>query len=397
MIHSFSVKNFYSFRDKVEISFKLTQHAPKDERSVQSKTRTRLNKAMAVFGHNASGKTKLMQALVFLLWFINHSFRREPTDIIPFEPHFFSSDDGITEMRLEFDADGLIWCYQVALSRKMVHTESLYKKEKSKQVIVFKRKWNEQSKSYEINGKQQFKGVANANTIRPNASFISIAKQYDIPQALQVISAISQYQTNIDAYGYQNWAIKDLIKTSKFYEENPVIKSKMVKLLQKWDFGLADVESKEITITQSSEKPKNLTVPIGIHTVKKETRSLDFFLESHGTQSAFLLLQPILTVLESGGIAIIDELESGLHLLMLGPILGLFWSKATNPYNAQIIFTSHVAEIMNKLHKGQIILVEKDGNCESHAWRLDQMNGVRADDNFYAKYIAGTYGALPSF
>jgi hypothetical protein len=350
---------------------------------------------MVVLGGNGSGKTKLMQALVFLLWFINHSFRFEPDHDIPFEPHFFSLDDEITEMELEFAVEGLIWHYQVALSRKMVHTESLYKKEQQKQTIVFKRKWNEKSKSYEING-AQFKGVPNADTIRQNASFISISRQYDIPQALQVTSAISKYQTNIDANGYQNWAIKDLIKTSEFYEEYPVIKSKMVKLLQKWDFGLTDVAFKKIIRTQSNEKPKNITIPIGIHTFEKKTKELDFYLESHGTQSAFLLLQQILMVLESGGIAIIDELESGLHPHMLEPILDLFWSEATNPYSAQIIFTCHVAEIMNKLHKGQIVLVEKDEKYESHTWRLDQMNGVRADDNFYAKYMAGMYGAVPS-
>jgi hypothetical protein len=41
------------------------------------------------------------------------------------------------------------------------------------------------------------------------------------------------------------------------------------------------------------------------------------------------------------------------------------------------------------------MLVEKDENCESTAWRLDEVEGVRNDDNFYAKYMAGAYGAVP--
>ncbi len=46
------------------------------------------------------------------------------------------------------------------------------------------------------------------------------------------------------------------------------------------------------------------------------------------------------------------------------------------------------------LQKSQILLVEKEG-LNSHAWRLDSMEGVRSDENRVAKYLAGTYGAVP--
>ena len=52
-------------------------------------------------------------------------------------------------------------------------------------------------------------------------------------------------------------------------------------------------------------------------------------------------------------------------------------------------------EVLNLLHKSQIMLVEKDENCESSAWRMDDVKGIRNDDNFYAKYMAGAYGAVP--
>ena len=48
-----------------------------------------------------------------------------------------------------------------------------------------------------------------------------------------------------------------------------------------------------------------------------------------------------------------------------------------------------------QLDKQQIFLVEKNKQGISDGWRLDEMEGVRADDNYYAKYIAGTYGAVP--
>jgi predicted ATP-dependent endonuclease of OLD family len=80
---------------------------------------------------------------------------------------------------------------------------------------------------------------------------------------------------------------------------------------------------------------------------------------------------------------------------MLNPILDLFFSPKTNPKNAQIIFTCHSVEVLSLLHKSQVVLVEKNQDCVSDAWRLDSIKGVRADDNLYAKYMAGAYGAIP--
>jgi hypothetical protein len=50
---------------------------------------------------------------------------------------------------------------------------------------------------------------------------------------------------------------------------------------------------------------------------------------------------------------------------------------------------------LSKLDKYQIVLVEKDENGISDTWRLDEMPDSRSDDNYYAKYIAGAYGAVP--
>jgi len=49
------------------------------------------------------------------------------------------------------------------------------------------------------------------------------------------------------------------------------------------------------------------------------------------------------------------------------------------------------------VHKSQVMLVQKDEDCESTASRMDAVEGIRNDDNFYAKYMAGAYGAVPVF
>jgi hypothetical protein len=82
---------------------------------------------------------------------------------------------------------------------------------------------------------------------------------------------------------------------------------------------------------------------------------------------------------------------------MLEPILELFANPATNPRHAQLLFTCHAVEVLNLIHKSQVMLVQKNQDCESTACRLDAVAGIRNDDNFYAKYMAGAYGAVPEF
>ena len=50
---------------------------------------------------------------------------------------------------------------------------------------------------------------------------------------------------------------------------------------------------------------------------------------------------------------------------------------------------------MNLLDKYQILLTEKNSSGESDIWRLDDVEGVRVEDNLFAKYNAGAYGAVP--
>jgi hypothetical protein len=40
------------------------------------------------------------------------------------------------------------------------------------------------------------------------------------------------------------------------------------------------------------------------------------------------------------------------------------------------------------------MLVQKNQDCERTAYRLDSVEGIRNDDNSYAKYMAGAYGAV---
>jgi AAA15 family ATPase/GTPase len=186
-----------------------------------------------------------------------------------------------------------------------------------------------------------------------------------------------------------------LLMASRFYANHLDMRDKMSRILSSWDMGLSDIRVEKRPAPLETGELQALDFSFGVHRVGEREHILPFHEESNGTQGAFVLLSHILPVLQDGGLVIIDELEADLHPHMLRPLLDLFFSAKTNPHNAQIIFTCHSMEVLNLLHKAQVVLVEKNEQCESSAWRLDTVRGIRSDDNLYAKYMAGAYGAVP--
>lgn len=403
MLHFFAFKNFLSFKERSEVSFALTQKASSRGWDAPSPTGQRLATAMAVIGANGAGKTSLIKPVAFLSWFIKHSFLQSaPNAQIPITPHFSTPNEPV-EFEIEADdLNGMLWRYQLKATPERVLHEAVYKRPNKKHAkfsYVFVRDWDDASKEYVIKQDGFDLNPTEAKKVRPNASLISTAAQYGVELAQHLIGV--NVASNILRFGRVEH-IQGQPHASSFFHENSTLKKQMETLLHDLDFGLSGVEIKKLDIAAPPEMklPDGVKLPaqyqvFGVHTLSDGSRhELQWMEESSGTQTAFTQLWYLLSVLADGGLAVIDELESDMHPHMIEPLLDLFASPHTNPHNAQIIFTSHSIETMGLLGKSQVFLVEKK-DCESEAWRLDTMDGVRVQDNLYAKYMSGAYGAVP--
>ena len=78
MVQELKIKNFMSFRDEVTLSFEATKDKTfEDSHIVEVAPGVRLLRFAMVYGANASGKTNLLFALVFLHDFVFY----KPDDI----------------------------------------------------------------------------------------------------------------------------------------------------------------------------------------------------------------------------------------------------------------------------------------------------------------------------
>jgi len=394
MLIYYRFKNFQSFTEWTEVNFSLKPQTPrKGWERVSLAADRRLSTAMTVFGANGSGKTALLKPIAFMHWFVSESFGAAPTSPIPVPDRLLDADNP-SEFEAEFaDADGTLWRYELAVTQQRVLREELYRKQSSYS-YVFKRSYNPATESYDI--KQQGFGFAprEARKVRPTASLIATAAQYGVDIALRLSQLNVHYNVNIQ--GRSHLSPDNLAWAAKVFQEEEELKGVAVSLLSKWDFGLSDIAVSEVeTINPKTEKPESI-IKADVTHVRKDGRRfvLPLFLESSGTQSSFVLLALLLPALRDGGLAVVDEMESDLHPDLIEPLLTLFDSEISNPNGAQLLFTSHTTKVLEFLGKAQVMFVEKS-DCVSSAFRGDQVQGLRVDDNLRAKYETGAIGATP--
>ena len=407
MIYSFSFKNFCSFADSATISFEDIRKGieTKSNMFVDTKSGDRLSKVMIVVGPNASGKTSALKALAFLSWFVRNSFvglegEKEP---IPVDSFAFSDDkDRVSEFELVFEHNGEVYQYVLHLCRTHIVKEELYRKEETQHFnYLFKRTWNPQTGSSDIVQRINLKTEVIKEILRKNVSLIaaSVAIKHEI--LTDIASFWGKIISNVNRLG-KSWDTsslgdRGLGEATEAYNKNQALFSKVVQFLKDIDLGLDDVSIRaEEARNPKTGEARKIYFPYGIHKVKEKQYELPFTFESSGTKNMFVLLHFLMPAIEQGGIAVIDELEIDLHPHALPQIVELFANPATNPKNSQLLFTSHSLEVLNHLEKEQIVLVEKMEECKSKIYRLDELKGIRRDDNIYAKYMAGAYGAVPN-
>jgi len=400
MIHSFSCKNFYSFGEETTLDFEVNSNAPEDNGYFLTKSGARLSKVETVIGPNASGKTNLLKVLPFLKWLIIDSFNMKPEDLIVVQSFAFGdAKSKPTKLSVVFEIDGNVYSYTFILTKEKILNEELkltsYVKEKKSTKKIFSRSWNEKEKHYDFDDDNFELPKGFENLLRSNASVIGTAARLNHAESKIIAKYWQQIETNVIEAGWigdhllpnstaQLWEVFD------FFSENSVLKEEAEKLLCRFDLGLSGFEIKK----EKKDNDVSLSVR-ATHFFNGKKEHLQVRYESSGTKQLFVLLKSILSALKNGGIAVIDEFDVNLHPEMVIALFNLFIQPETNPNNAQLLLSTHSHMLLSKLDKYQIVLVEMNDDSVSEAWRLDEVSNVRSDDNYYSKYIAGAYGAVP--
>ncbi|MER8075854.1 AAA family ATPase [Acinetobacter pittii] len=404
MIRSYWFKNYKSFKEEavVDLTCKPSIQGPYFVKGIDGKN---ISLASCLIGPNAGGKTTALKPLVLLGWLIDQSFKINIDDKIPCSPHFFQEDEP-TELGYEFsneafhendDSTSRIYRYIIIIKDGYIIEEKLSVKSSTKFSYIIERKWDFEKKEFVIKSKIKELVSLPAFKNRNNVSLLSLLKQsgfkdfYFLEGLIKNINLGHSDNFEDSSIRVQYMPNFMIFKLSKKLYDDSDLRNKINTIVRSLDMGVSSIEAKQYSFGDT----ENNTMLIATHTQDGDTKILPVFQESAGTQSLIVFLSEVLPILEKGGIVVVDELESNLHPHVMEFILKIFAHSKWNKNKAQIIFTSHAINIINNLEKEQIYMVEKY-DCDSELWRLDQIENVRREDNFAAKYLAGAFGALPN-
>lgn len=404
MIHLLRLKNFYSFRDEVELDLTATGPAPEypgQLAPIHHLSTSYAPLVVGVFGPNASGKSSLLRAISFVSWFIQNSFALQPEAVIPcFRFNTTATYGSPAEITIGFSgpidleflsstriAEYCSYEYNLVLGGgaqqpNRVLRESLFywPPGSARRSRVFER--NEQhvqaSRAFRIQGYTR----PLSSILRPNASLVSTLVQLGHTQSTVLRDIARAIYSNIF---FERTEYHDS-QVAQQYQQNSELIGALNKEIQRLDLGI-----KEIIITK--REPQGMLETNYVHLGLSDP--IPAGLESHGTRQFVRIFPIVSAALGSGGIAVIDEIDISIHPFVLPEIVRWFYEPERNPQKAQLWFTCQNPYLLNSLAKEQIYFCEKDPAGSTVAFGLTSIKSVRRQDNYVAKYLGGAYGGVP--
>lgn len=396
MIHKITIENFFSIAACQELIFEVPRSTPDLAcfKSPCSKRKARLPTVVGFFGSNASGKSTILRAIVSSFKFAQHSVDWTDKIHLLFQPYKRKDWwNKPTKIMIEFDckissdAPTTLFRYELHvghlehdLSTKTIVYESLSYAPQKKFRCLFERK------EQDIHFGQEF-GIANTNdprkeSVRPNASVISTLAKFNHALSIHLSQIIGTMQTNyIGATKIQF----DAHQWLSLYANDSACLGRLNRELRRFDVGIESMAIEFGNQGQLFAKFKHLGLDSFVY----------FEEESAGTQRFVEIFPRLHYALETGSIAIIDEIDTDLHPLLLPELFRWFNDQERNPHAAQLFFTAHNPALLDDLEKEQVFFTEKPSGESSHVYGARDIKGLRREPSLMKKYLAGELGAVP--
>jgi len=420
MLIEFSVENFRSFQKMQTLHLQAAPIKSKnprlDEENVCRLTdKLSVVKSKVIYGANASGKSNLIKAITAFIRIFRQSLQDENILKVSLSPHFMDtiSFSKPTFFQIQFRLDGRNYRYGFEATGTAIVSEWLYSSDgKKPESYHFKRDEN----GIEVNPRTFKEGVRliigkdeMPPLYRANALFLPLVAAFNGPIAVKISRYFSEHYA---VHSGIEDTIAKAIAMEAFRDES--MRKKMAEVLKKSDLGIEDLGNMDIpeeelsgaareNYQKMSAEGRKPFVVVTKRSVLNETGDkaieVPFMLndESYGTQKLFWLSPFLINVLENGGVLIVDEFGSSLHIKLIREIVHLFHSPLTNPHNAQLIVATHDTHLLDQglFRRDQIAFVEKNRSGESILTDLVEFKGVRNDASLESDYLQGRYGAVP--
>lgn len=411
MLVQFTFNNYKCFKDETTINMVASGSLKKSQYAHPTGLGYSLLKSLVFYGANASGKTKLFDAVAFMRCVICPPKRDGKVPVFDFWQTKYDSfrlntysEKQESMFEMVFVLNNVQYRYGLSLDKTKILSEWLYVK-KRRETLVFSREGIE----VKVNGNQIsekiYSAIKSAGMLSDVIPFISIMATFSDPLSKEIVNWVS----NIVVISANDLKPLQLLDPEK--------KNSIVSFMKAFDINIEDLLPHEIDYEQVPEKIKFLigdNKPNGklydgfytLHKVYNElyerVDSIKFSLEldeSFGTNRLLGMAWHIISSLKNGTLLLIDEFDSGIHLYIILKIVSLFYKSDST---AQLIVNTHNTALLSAkdedghsiFKKDNVYVVNKNRYGESSVMPItDYSNDLRSNLEKY--YLNGDITGVP--
>jgi AAA15 family ATPase/GTPase len=413
MLLQFNFKNFMSFRDDTTLDLTAADIAERSHHVV-SVGKEKILPVAAIFGANASGKSNVQEAFRFMTRYVVSSFgyggdgssKKNKFEFLRPTPFLLDHESKDAESSFEVyfissEEDGAkSYHYGFTVDQSGINEEWLNDKSKSSQgeyKRIFYRNGNNLDLSgIAANSRENIKIALEKETL-----IVSLGAKLKIAKLKLVRDWFLNNEFADFGRPIENYFLCEQLPDD--FVDSKEVQQKVLDYFSTFDPSIVGFEV-EVLEREDDKKPSIVGID-AIHKVidSDETEKIPLKAESAGTLKMLALYPLLQTVLESGGVLFIDELNARLHPLLVRSFIITFLDPEINREHAQLIFTTHDSWQLNSeiLRRDEVWFTEKDDHGVSTLYSLadfvdEEGMKIKRDENYEKSYLLGRYGAIPT-
>jgi AAA15 family ATPase/GTPase len=402
MIVNFSVKNYKSFNQEVNLSMLASSLKETFALPAQAYTMVandlKILPVAAIYGANASGKSNLIDAMIMMKSHIQTSLAKDNVlDKIQVEPFRLSTEteNAPTEFEISFITRQKLFRYGFLATKERVIEEWLYEKELKERAKEKELFYREQDSLHHHPALFRVgKLINDQHLAKESVLVLTLGYQLNDETARIVMDWFTGFNTLLGHQydGYQLFSLTQI-------KEQTDISRDMLELIKYADTGIQGLSTAEIF-----NNPEVLTHHEVFNEKNEAVGEKTFILdkqESEGTKKFFNLSGPILNTLKHGKVLVIDELDAQLHPNLMEKLVYMFQDKRINTQAAQLIFAGHNTNLLGSklLRRDQIWVTEKNRYAATDLYSVadykTSKGKARNKEAIEQNYIDGKYGGIP--
>ena len=408
MLIQFNFKNYKSFRDEVSLDLSATKMTEFSERVVSIGSEKILPVA-AVYGANASGKSNVYDAFVYMSKYVANSFKygdedKDFDDIRPC-PFLFdvSSENADTSFEVYFTVPGdkTEKCYNYGFCIGKTGITEEWLNYKTKSARKYKSIFYRDQETLDLAGipKKSRENIKIA--LEKQVLIISLGAKLKVAKCKLIRDWFLNNEFADFGNAFTNFFMSRVLPSG--FIENEQIRANVVKYFSSFDETIKGFEVSKLPAQEDSKEETYLIDALHKKIGSDEMAKIPLSPESAGTLKMFSLYPELQEVLQNGGVFFVDELNARLHPLLVRNFILTFLNPQINVNHAQLVFTTHDTwQLSNQLlRRDEIWFTEKDDMGLSTLYSLadfvdEEGTRIRKDESYEKNYLLGKYGAIPS-